>query len=281
MSEATEPRASMNPMAALSWSLAPEIAMYERIGTTHIGLSAAKAAALGTQAVVDGLAGSAAHVEYLCHGITSRVDGKEYTRELNLVWQALRMAADLGADTVYVTTGPSGGLSWEQAADALAEHLAPVVRHASELGVALAIENTMSIRSDLSFTHSLRDTAALARRLGAGLCVDLYCCWSEAGLLDTFRDNLDLVRLVQVSDFRMGTLSVPNRWVPGDGDLPLDRLLTGVLEAGYRGPVDLELLGPAIETEGAESALRRGLDWLNDRLPGRQDTRVDGRGIRP
>ena len=77
------------------------------------------------------------------------------------------------------------------------------------------------------------------------------------------------MRLVQFSDFIVGTLVQPNRWVPGDGDLPLERLLDDVLAAGYTGIFDLELLGPAIAEEGAESALRRGLEWMTRMLDAR------------
>lgn len=62
----------------------------------------------------------------------------------------------------------------------------------------------------------------------------------------------------------MGTLSVPNRWVPGDGDLPIARLLAETLALGYRGVVDLELVGPAIKAEGPEFALSRALKWLRE-----------------
>ena len=57
--------------------------------------------------------------------------------------------------------------------------------------------------------------------------------------------------------------------MPGDGDLPLERLLDDVLAAGYTGIFDLELLGPAIAEEGAESALRRGLEWMTRMLDAR------------
>jgi sugar phosphate isomerase/epimerase len=64
---------------------------------------------------------------------------------------------------------------------------------------------------------------------------------------------------VQVSDFVIGSLSTPDRCVPGDGDIPLARLI-GVLEsAGYRGAYEIEMVGPRIEAEGYESALRRAV----------------------
>jgi sugar phosphate isomerase/epimerase len=157
-------------------------------------------------------------------------------------------------------------LGWERAAELFAERMAPVVDRAGGLGVALAVENTLPVRCDISFVHTVRDAAALAERTGIGLCVDLYCCWQERGLAETLRGVLDRVRLLQVSDFRVGTQTFPNRWVPGDGDLPMAALLQDVLVAGYRGIVDVELLGPAIEAEGAEPALLRAVAWTRGQL---------------
>ncbi|WP_052371965.1 sugar phosphate isomerase/epimerase family protein [Amycolatopsis taiwanensis] len=253
---------SVNPMAALAMPLPDEFTMYQRIGATSIGLYYPKGSQLGWTAVIALAADRGLRVEYLCLGIMSTVDSEAYRADVDGLIDAVRAAADLGAHTVYCTSGRSGRLPWRVAAQYAANLLGPVAQRANELGVTLALENTMSIRSDLGFTHSLRDTAELARLAGAGLCVDLYCCWQEADLVETLRANLDLVRLVQVSDFKVGTMTMPNRWPPGDGDIPLDRLLAEVRELGYRGLIDLELLGPAIDAEGPEAALRRGLRWL-------------------
>lgn len=253
---------SVNPMAALALPLPDEFAMYQRIGATRVGVHYPKGRDAGWREVGRLATAHGVTVDYLCLGLTSIVDTPEYRSQVDELLVAARAAADLGAHTVYCTSGRSGRLPWRVAAERAANLLGPVARQARDLGVTLTLENTMSIRADLGFTHSLRDTAELARLAGTGLCADLYCCWQEANLLDTLRANLDLVRLVQVSDFRVGTMTMPNRWPPGDGDIPLDQLLTGVRELDYQGLVDLELLGPAIDAEGPESALRRGLHWL-------------------
>ena len=75
---------------------------------------------------------------------------------------------------------------------------------------------------------------------------------------------MDLIDLVQVSDFVVGTLLQPDRQVPAT-PTPLRRCLELVFAAGYPGFVDLELLGPAVEAEGYESAIRRGMVWLTQR----------------
>ncbi len=66
--------------------------------------------------------------------------------------------------------------------------------------------------------------------------------------------------------FAVGTLSTPNRLVPGDGDIPLDRIVGTVLAAGYAGCFDLELIGPAIDAEGYEAAVPRAVARLTDLL---------------
>ena len=52
----------------------------------------------------------------------------------------------------------------------------------------------------------------------------------------------------------------------GEGELPVRRLLQDVLDAGYQGLLDLEVLGPAIEAEGYAPSLRRGVDRASSLL---------------
>jgi sugar phosphate isomerase/epimerase len=79
-------------------------------------------------------------------------------------------------------------------------------------------------------------------------------------------DNVDMLALVQVSDYEVGTFDTPNRSVIGDGDVPLERLLAIVLDAGYDGLFDLEIIGPRIEAEGHSSATCRSLERLTEML---------------
>jgi sugar phosphate isomerase/epimerase len=57
----------------------------------------------------------------------------------------------------------------------------------------------------------------------------------------------------------IGSLSTPDRAVPGDGDIPLARIIAALLDAGYQGAFELEMVGPRIESEGYESAIARGV----------------------
>ena len=56
------------------------------------------------------------------------------------------------------------------------------------------------------------------------------------------------------------------RAVPGDGAIPLERILGDVLDAGYTGVFDLELVGPRIDAEGARPATTRAAETLSRML---------------
>ncbi|OYD70791.1 sugar phosphate isomerase/epimerase family protein [Rhodococcus sp. OK302] len=261
------PFPSVSLITTASWALRDELALCRRLGISAVALSAYKAGRTGWPETVSLAREFGVAVGCIAHGITADPDdGTAWEGEIAALDAAVVGAAGLGAPTVLFTTGPSGRLSWEDAADRLIDHVSPVAERAKQLGVRLSLENTMQMRSDLSFVHTVRDAAVIARRLDIGMVVDLYCAFQEPDLLGTLRAELDRVQIVQVADFRVGTLAVPNRWVPGDGDLPMDRLLREVLGLGYRGAVELEILGPAIEEEGPESALRRAYSWLTAEL---------------
>ena len=175
----------------------------------------------------------------------------------------MAVAGRLGAPMVVLTTGPAGPVPWEEAADAFAETMAPLVEQATATGVDLVLEHTNSLRADVGFVHTLRDAVDLARRVGLGVCVEVNACWAERGLAATLEDGMDVIRLVQVSDYAIGTTSTPDRLVPGDGDLPLHRILGQALAAGYAGDFELELVGPRIDAEGYASAISRSVERLS------------------
>jgi sugar phosphate isomerase/epimerase len=124
----------------------------------------------------------------------------------------------------------------------------------------LAVEPTHPFRADVSFLFAVRDAVDLARMAGLGIVVDFYSAWYERNLAALVRDNIDLVALVQIGDYRFGTFDIPNRCAIGDGDIPVERLLELLLDAGYQGPFDLEILGPVIEDEGYRDPIARSVE---------------------
>jgi len=180
--------------------------------------------------------------------------------------EAIDITASIGADAIYMQTGGRGKLDWEQAASRFMELLAPCKDVARQKGVGLMIENASPFNIDIHIAHTLADTILLAEMAGIGVCIDLQPCWGEAGLPGLFRRAMPITKLVQVSDYVIGDRVAPCRAVPGDGAVPLERLISDLLDAGYEGLFDLELVGPRIEKEGGAAASLRAMEWLSQLL---------------
>ncbi|HEX4082329.1 MAG TPA: TIM barrel protein [Acidimicrobiales bacterium] len=260
-------RVSVNPMALRAVPVDEEAVALAAIGARRIGVASQKLPPTDWDRDLRVLQDAGLEIAYLVHGVFTPVDDAAgWTTELDGLLRAVDAAAAVRTPFVYLCTGPPGPLRWEDAVAQLGDRLAPAIDQARAAGIDLALENALSVRTDTSFLFTLRDTVAVARQLGVGVCADLYCCWVEPDLAATLRDGIDVIRLVQVSDRQLRSVAQPDRRVPGDGDLPLQRLLADVLAAGYDGLFDLELLGPRIDAEGGAAAVARGAAWLGDAL---------------
>jgi sugar phosphate isomerase/epimerase len=257
-------RVSVSAICTYQWSLEQDLAFYAAHGIREVGISLAK---LERHGVGDG----AARVRDAGLRVTNLIglgpfhlaDPEQWPAQRDRLLRAVEAGVTVGAECLVLTTGPAGDLTWEDAADRLAEALAPVLRASRATGVPIALEHTNSLRVDVGFVHTLRDAIDLARRLDIGVCMEINACWAERDLGGTIAAGVDRLRLVQVSDYAVGTLSTPARLVPGDGDIPIARILGQVLAAGYDGSFDLELIGPAIEEEGYERAIPRAVRALD------------------
>jgi sugar phosphate isomerase/epimerase len=180
--------------------------------------------------------------------------------------EAIGMAASLGASQIYLITGGRGGLDWEAAALRWAELIAPCKGLAEASGVRLLVENASAMNVDIHVPLTLGDAVRFAELAGIGVCVELHACWMEGNLKEKLRRAMPITGLVQVSDYVLGDRTTPCRAVPGDGAIPLEQLIGDVLELGYEGLFDLELVGPRIAEEGSRDASRRACDYLSNLL---------------
>jgi sugar phosphate isomerase/epimerase len=261
------PRISLSAISTFEWSLDQDLAFYAEAGITNVGVSVVKLEASGWEAGARRVVDAGLRVTNLIGLGPFHLDAPaQWAQQRDRLQRVLDAAEAIGAECVVFTTGPAGQLTWEEAADALEAALTPAIDEAQRRGITFAIEHTNSLRVDVGFVHTLRDAVDLARRLGTGVCMEINACWAERALADTIAAGVETLRLVQVSDFAVGTLSTPDRLVPGDGDIPIERILGQLLAAGYRGCFDLELIGPRIAEEGYAGAARRGVERLSDML---------------
>lgn len=180
--------------------------------------------------------------------------------------RAIDAAAALGADYVYLITGGRGRLDWEAAGARFVDLVAPCRDHAQAKGIGLLIETSNLFNIDIHMAHTLEDTIKLADTAGIGHCLDLGACWIESDLKGKFARAMPTTGLVQVCDYVPGDRTTPCKSVPGDGVVPLERIVGDLLELGYAGVFDIELVGQRIAQEGHRSAFRRAAENLSDLL---------------
>lgn len=180
--------------------------------------------------------------------------------------ELIHKAEQVKARSIYMMTGGRGSLSWEQAADSFSEAIAPCVEQAKNSGITLAIENAPAVYADVHIAHTLHDAIALAEMANVGVCIEVFACWAEANLRQLFERALSRCVLVQVSDYIYGDRALPARAVPGDGVIPLRKIIECLQGVGYRGAFDLELVGPRIDREGHFPAAQRAAKYLDQML---------------
>lgn len=252
-------RLSVNSLSAIKWSFDENLQLWQELGVRNAGLL--------ITVLEDDISGKLARLRAADIAISTVVCGSLPLSEPQ-AWDAGRAkinslldeVAAAGGDCVYFPPGRTTGAPWRDVFATFAAAIAPCVDYAKSRGMRLAFEP--SLRTDASFVNTLRDAVDVAELTGLGLVVDFGNCWMERDLREVLQRAAPHIALVQIDDVIIGGNGKPNpggRVHIGEGELPLKRLMDDVLNTGYQGLFDLEVLGPVIEAEGYDSALRRGV----------------------
>lgn len=254
-------RISVNAVCFPKTSVAEDIAAWRALDARAVAVHIRKLKKDGWDESVELLRQSGLKFAAIVHASLFRLDDPSvWEKQQQEFRRTIDTAKALGAGCIYTTSGHRGRLEWEDAARAYCKAMRPVVDYANAQHIPFLLEPTVALHASLSIVHTLRDTIRLAEQAGMGICIDLFHCWTDSDLKESIAKAVPQCGLVQVSDYVMGDTSLPCRAVPGDGDIPLERILGWILDGGYRGFFDLELNGPRIEQEGTAQALRRSAE---------------------
>lgn len=261
-------RLSVNQISTLRWPFERDLEYFVGVGVTSVGVSIAKLEDCGVGRAALLLRESGLRVSCLTSsGVFPLGDDEGEEEALERTLRHIELAADLGAECLMILPGNAVRLSWEESAQRSRKLLQRLLPAAQGSRVRLAIEPANPLQAELSFLRSFDeslDFVADFRSPWIGVVLETNEAWGERRLYKNIRYRHELIALVQVSDFKLGTTSVSDRVVPGDGDVPLAKIFRALGEAGYRGWYDVELVGPKIESEGYETALPRALQRLDE-----------------
>ena len=255
----SHPLLSIDSMCTFTWSFDQDLALWKDLGVRHAGLLIAKMADAPTEKFARLRAAGIQSSTVIVNSFDLRDPNSwEKTRANHVAM--LDLVAATGGHSIYFTPGRTTGAPWRDVMDIFARAVAPSVAYARKRGVHIAIEP--SLRTDVSFVNNIRDAIDVAEHTGIEIVADFGNMWMERDAREVLKRAAPHLALVQICDVIIGGSGRPppgGRVHIGEGELPIRRLMHEVLDSGYQGVFDLEVLGPLIEKEGYDAAVRRGV----------------------
>jgi sugar phosphate isomerase/epimerase len=165
--------------------------------------------------------------------------------------RAVEEAAMLGAPVLVLVCGPPAGKDLAAARATIAAGIERLVPFAADHGVRLGIEplHPMMV-GERSAIVTLGEALALARSLDSphvGVVVDVYHVFWDPELDEHLGRAKGMIAAHHVSDWLVPTTDVlAGRGLMGDGIIDLPRIRGLIEAAGYDGPIEVEVINPAL-----------------------------------
>jgi sugar phosphate isomerase/epimerase len=142
---------------------------------------------------------------------------------------------------------------------------------AADQGVSLALEplNASSMNSESAIWTIAQAMQIIdsVDRGNVGLCLDFWNIWQNANVEEEIRRAGDRIFVLQVSDWRTPQSS-GDRLVPGDGIIPIGKLLQTVYQTGYKGACSVEIfsqdVADSLYKTDLKEVIRRSKKGLED-----------------
>jgi sugar phosphate isomerase/epimerase len=244
-------RISLNQITAEQLTLAEAAAACARAGVAWIGPWRHKLVD-GAETAADLLHDAGLRVSSLCRGgFFPAADAAARRERDSDNRRAVDEAAVLGTDVLVLVCGsaPDGDLA--AARRMVLEGIQRLLPHAVERGVRLGIEplHPMMI-AERSVVVTLAQANDLAERFEpahVGIVVDAYHVWWDPDLERQVERAAGRIVGYHVSDWLSPTPDVlAGRGMMGDGVIDLRGLRGLVEDAGYDGPIEVEVINPAL-----------------------------------
>lgn len=158
-------------------------------------------------------------------------------------WIAL--AGRLQASSLVVVSGPINNHITKHATRLVVESLKELADDAADHDVTLSLlPMRKAFGREWTFLNTLDEALAVLDRVNhpnVQLAFDAYHLWPEKGLFQRLPELVSRIGVVQISDAPATGRIENERVLPGEGILPVEAAVTGLVEAGYRGYVDYQI----------------------------------------
>src|SRR3989454_5460610 len=265
-------RLSLNQATTQHWSVREAVEGCTRAGIPFIGLWREKVARIGLRESARIIHDSSLNVSSLCRGgWFSAATTAERQKRLDDNRRAIDEAVELGTDMLVLVCGPAPDRDIAAARSYVEQALTALVPYAAERSVKLGIE---PLHPMYAAERSVIVTRAQANRLArqfsqenVGVVIDVYHVWWDPEIYAEIAAASGRIPGFHVCDWLVPAPDMLlGRGMMGDGVIELRRLRTAVEEAGYTGPIEVEIFHQALWDMPCDDVLQlmrtRYLDYV-------------------
>ena len=254
-------RLSMNEVSTYRWSFEQDVLQFANAGYQAIGIWRQKLSDYGEERGVDLLAESGLQVTNLhwAGGFTGS-DGLSLQESIDDASHAIRLAGAARAGCLVVYPGGRNNHTFRHAERLLRTAIESLLDLAEAADVTLAIEPMHpACAAEWTFLTDLESTIAVLEHFQSPrlkMVLDVYHFGHYRSMLANISEIVPHTALVQIGDRRSVHGIDQNRCLLGEGNIPLAEIVQTLLEAGYQGDFDIELIGQDIELCDYEHLLK-------------------------
>lgn len=164
--------------------------------------------------------------------------------------RAIDEATELGTEVLVLVCGPAPDKDIDGARTMVEEGIETLIPYAEQANVKLGIEPLHPVfAADRSVIVSLGQANDMVERLASpqvGMVIDVYHVWWDPMLYNEIKRASGHILGFHVNDWITVQNPLTSRGMMGDGIIELNRIRRAVESAGYKGPVEVEILNDKI-----------------------------------
>lgn len=256
-------RLSLNQMTTEQWNVQQAVDGCARHGIPFIGLWRHKVAETGLAESARIVRDAGVKVSSLCRGgMFPAATKAEREARIDDNRRAVDEAAELGTDTLVLVCGPAPDRDLRAARQMVRDGIEAVLPYAQERGVKLGIEPLHPMfAGDRSVIVSLAQALDIAEQFApdeVGVIVDVYHVWWDPAVEKEIARSAGRILGFHVNDWLVPTPDMLyGRGMMGDGVIEIRRYREAVEQAGYAGPIEVEIFSRTFAAMDGDAVLEQ------------------------
>jgi sugar phosphate isomerase/epimerase len=254
---------SLNQITTENWSLTEAIQGCARHDIHWISIWRHKLEEIGVKEAKKLLTEYGLRVSSLCRGgMFPAATERERQQRIDDNKRAIEDAKTLGTDVLVLVCGPASDKNITQARHWVEAGIEAILPYAEELGVKLGIEPLHPMyAADRSVINTLGQANTIAEKLQSdhlGVVVDAFHVWWDPELKHQIDRAKGKILGFHVSDWKVPMKDMfKGRAMMGDGVINLREMRSMVEEAGYQGPIEVEIINQEIWDQPGDEVLHQ------------------------